>query len=126
DLGEPESLRRSHDTGDDIVLGVLVRPKVQFRLHRFRGCGLELLFERLSVCNHFAIPVNSAARVDIDLHDLGQDERRRRIAYGEVEIDGVQLDGNGDDEHYQQNQHYIDQRGGVDVDHDIGIARSAA
>src|SRR5215471_20616434 len=66
DLGEPESLRRSHDTGDDIVLGVLVRPKVQFRLHRFRGCGLELLFERLSVCNHFAIPVNSAARVDID------------------------------------------------------------
>jgi hypothetical protein len=56
----------------------------------------------------------------------GRDQRGRRIADRHVQLDRVRLDRDRDDEHDEQNQHHVDQRGRVDVNHDIRVARSIA
>src|SRR5215472_19225633 len=98
---------------------------MQLGLNLLCGGGLELFFECRPIRDDFTIPIDDAVGVDVELHDLGQQQRRRRISDRQVEVDRVQLDRNGDDEHHEQHQHHIDQRSGVDVDHDVGVARSA-
>src|SRR5205807_2936020 len=101
DLGQPEALCRRHYSGDNRVLGVLVRTKVQLGLDGLGGSGLEIFLKRSPIGQRKTVPVHHAGRVDVDLDDLGQDQRRRRIANRHIEIDRMQLDRNGDDEHDQ-------------------------
>src|ERR1700682_4673809 len=99
---------------------------MQLGLNGLGGGGLEIVLERCPIGQRKTVPVHHAAAVDVDLDDLGQHQRRRRIAGGHVEIDRVQLDRNGDDEHDQEHQHHVDQRRGVDVHHHLGIAGCGA
>src|SRR2546430_7406748 len=49
DLGQPEALCRCHYPGDNRVLGVLVRTKVQLGLDRLGGSGLEIFLKRCPI-----------------------------------------------------------------------------
>src|SRR5438067_2066508 len=77
-LRKPEPLRRGHDAGDNVVLGELVRTKMNLGLDALRRGTLDFLLERGPLGDPFAVPVNPARFVDIDLHDFRKHERRRR------------------------------------------------
>src|SRR6267378_1453185 len=55
----------------------------------------------------------------------GHQHRHALVLHQLVELHGVRLDGNGDDEHDEQHEHYVDERSGVDVHHHLRLLPAA-
>jgi hypothetical protein len=98
---------------------------VNFRLVRLGGDAREPRLERAAVGHRLAVPEDRAVEIDVDSHDHGLLQGRRRRAHRHVQVDAVELHRDRDDQHDDQHQHHVDQRRGVDVHHDVGLAAAA-
>ena len=125
ELGDAEALRRREHGRDRLVFDQLVGPDVHLGLIRLGGGARQARLERAAVRDRLAVPQHGAVEVDVDRHDHRLLQRRRRRADRHVEVDAVQLDRDRDDQHDDQDQHHVDQRRGVDVHHDVGLAAGA-
>src|SRR5258706_6204059 len=125
DLGDAIALRRGHHVGDGLVRDQLVGAQVELRLHRLRRRAQELRIQRGAI-DLLAVPQDGAVEIDLDGDHHGRLQGWRRVAHRHVELHRVRLDRYRDDQHDEQYQHHVDERRGVDVDHDFGVAARAA
>src|SRR6266850_776934 len=125
DLRQAQPLRGGHQHRHALVLHQLVRPQVYFGLYSHGGRAAKVGFQICAIAQDFAVPDHGAVEIDFDGHHLWLNLGRRRRADRHVELHGVGLDGNGDDEHDEQHQHHVDERRGVDVHHHVLLAHGA-
>jgi hypothetical protein len=86
----------------------------------------EARLQRRPVRHRLAIPEDGAVEIHVELDHFRRRGGRRGLAHRHVELHGVRLDGDGDDQHDDQHQHHVDERRGVDVDHHFRIAAGPA
>ena len=107
---------------DQLVPRRRVRLQVKFRdrVHLLRD--FQIIF-KLVLADRAAIPRDLA----LSRHSNGVLERldwRRRVVLlvdRQVQLHGVRLDRNGDDEHDEQNEHDVDERRHVHIDHRLAF-----
>ena len=90
---------------------------MQFGLRLNGRSFRQLRFQIGTASNRFAIPVDDAVGVDINLDDHRVYLFSRWRGHRHVQIHGVKLRWNGDDQHDQEHQHHVNQWRGVDLHH---------
>jgi len=106
----PKPLRRGHHHRHALVLDQLVGAQMHLRLHRISAAARNRASSswRSGTTRPFQIRVPSKSTSIVTTREGPAGAGACRSA---CSADRVRLDGNRDDEHDEQNQHHVDQRG---------------
>jgi len=66
-----------------------------------------------------ALPVDYIVLVDINFNNLWLVQIARRHSHRHIQVDGMQLNWNRDDQHHQEHQHHVNQGCRVHIHHDF-------
>ena len=93
---------------------------VQLRLRHLLAYLLQRGLQGFISLQGLAIPKHGVAGCHVQPYLDRWHGRGLDTHYRSVEVDRVQLRGNSDDEHDEQDQHHVDQRRSVDLHHHLG------
>ncbi len=114
-------LSAGHDFDHGAITGLGLGSDVDLRSGLLVAHAIQAGLQLCAALEHFAVPRHRVVVIDVDLDDLGLYVLGYWWGHRHVQVDRMQLCGNGDDQHDDQHQEDINQGGGVDVHHDLGF-----